>query len=448
MSRRLSRLLGIAASAVVIGACSSGAATTAPSVAASPAAGVSSAPSAAPATPAAEPVALRFQSLAWQEPVIAANKEIVDAWNAANPDIQVEYVQGDWGSVHDQLVTQFQSGTAPDLIHDESADIASFSNQGFLADLKPLLSEEFKSSISPGVWESVTYKDDGWYGAPFLLQSYVLFANGALLEAAGVAPATIEDPWTWDDFQTAAKKLTTGDQFGVGWPLKNPTASIMSLSLGFDGGFFYDESGKTVVKFGEAEQEVPRRMHEMIYTDKSIDEASVGLGGGDILPGFFGGKYAMIVGGNYQTQQMIAEAPDGFDWMMLPPLKGKTQAQAANPQTISIATSSEHPAEAAKFIEFFINGENLAKLAMGDFLIPTTTAAGEAILTSTGGKDGWDVTIDSGKDLKLAPFQKVESYPQWKDQVATPAFQEFFANGIDLDALGKRLVDGWAQIAP
>ena len=176
MSSRITRMLGTAAIAVMVGACTSGGATTAPSTAASPDAGASIA---ATAAPAGEPVALRFQSLAWQEPVIAANKAIVDEWNAANPDIQVEYVQGDWGSVHDQLVTQFQSGTAPDLIHYESAGIAGFSNQGFLADLKPLLAEEFKGGIAPGVWEAVTYKDDGWYGAPFLLQSYVVFGLSA-----------------------------------------------------------------------------------------------------------------------------------------------------------------------------------------------------------------------------------------------------------------------------
>jgi ABC-type glycerol-3-phosphate transport system substrate-binding protein len=446
MANRSTTLLGITVVAVMIAACSSPGASVAPSTPASAVASAGSAP--ASATPVPEPVALRFQSLAWQEPVIATNKAIVDAWNAANPLIQVEYVQGDWGSVHDQLVTQLQSGTAPDLIHDESADIAAFSNQGFLADLKPLLSEGFKNSISPGVWESVTYKNDGWYGAPFLLQSYVVFANGSLLSAAGVTPPTIQDPWTWDDFKTAAATLTTGTQTGVGWPLKNPTATVMSLSLGYDGGFFYEEGGKTVVKFGPAEQEVLRRMHDMIYVDKSIDETSVGLGGGDILPGFFGGTYAMIVGGNYQSQQMIEQAPEGFEWIMLPPLKGNSQAQAANPQTISIATSSEHPAEAAKFIEFFLNGENLAKLATGDYLIPTTTEAGDAILASTGGADGWDVTIASGKELTLAPFQTVESYPQWKDQVATPAFQEYFANSIDLETLGTKLVDGWAQIAP
>ena len=38
-------------------------------------------------------------------------------------------------TVHDKLVTEFSSGTAPDIIHDEAADIAGFANQGYLADL-------------------------------------------------------------------------------------------------------------------------------------------------------------------------------------------------------------------------------------------------------------------------------------------------------------------------
>ena len=74
-------------------------------------------------------VTLKFQSLAFQKPTVAATKKIVADWNAAHPNIQVEYVQGSWDSVHDQLVTQFQGGTAPDIIHDESADITGFSNR-------------------------------------------------------------------------------------------------------------------------------------------------------------------------------------------------------------------------------------------------------------------------------------------------------------------------------
>ena len=41
--------------------------------------------------------------------------------------------------MHDKLVTQFAGESAPDVIHDEAADIAGFGRQGYLADLTDLL---------------------------------------------------------------------------------------------------------------------------------------------------------------------------------------------------------------------------------------------------------------------------------------------------------------------
>ena len=46
---------------------------------------------------AQEPVQLRFVSLAWQPQAIESVTQLVDEWNANNPDIQVEYQQVDWG---------------------------------------------------------------------------------------------------------------------------------------------------------------------------------------------------------------------------------------------------------------------------------------------------------------------------------------------------------------
>lgn len=71
-------------------------------------------------------ITLRFQSLAWQKESVDINKRLVKEWNAAHPDIRVEYVQGSWDSVHDQLLTSFEGGEAPDIIHDASDDLADF----------------------------------------------------------------------------------------------------------------------------------------------------------------------------------------------------------------------------------------------------------------------------------------------------------------------------------
>ncbi|NIK58335.1 ABC transporter substrate-binding protein [Kribbella shirazensis] len=390
-----------------------------------------------------EKVTLKFQSLAFQKTTVAATKKIVADWNAANPNIQVEYVQGSWDSVHDQLVTQFQGGTAPDIIHDESADLSGFINQGYLADLSPYLSQETKDAVSQGVWDTVS-KDGKVYAAPTLLQSYVVFANSALLKQAGITATG--DALTWDDLAADAKKLTAGGKYGLGWGLKSPTATMLNLGLNFDAKFF-DGSGRDAkATVGDAELEVPKRIHAMAYDDKSIEPTSLTQSGTDVLPGFYAGKYGMIVAGNYVAQQIAEEAPKGFQWEVLPPLKGTSTKQAANPQTLSVPAEGKHIEQSAKFIDYFMKAENLAAVGQGDWLIPTTQAARDAIQKATGGKNGWQQTLASGADLTKAPFQSVENYPKWKDQIATPAFQEYLANKTDLAALGKKLNDGWGQV--
>jgi ABC-type glycerol-3-phosphate transport system substrate-binding protein len=390
-----------------------------------------------------EKVTLKFQSLAFQKTTVAANKKIVADWNAANPNIQVEYVQGSWDSVHDQLVTQFQGGTAPDIIHDESADITGFINQGYLADLSPYLSQGTKDAVSQGVWDTVS-NGGKVYAAPTLMQSYVVLANTAMLKQAGITATG--DSLSWDDLAADAKKLTVGGKYGIGWGLKSPTATVLNLGMNFDAKFFDGTGTDAKAVIGDPELEVPKRIHAMAYDDKSIDPTSLTQSATDVLPGFYAGKYGMIVVGNYAAQQILQEAPKGFQWEVLPPLKGTSTKQAANPQTLSVPAEGKHVEQSAKFIDYFMKADNLAAVGQGDWLIPTTQAARDAILKATGGKDGWTQTLASGTELTKAPFQSVENYPKWKDQIATPAFQEYLANKTDLAALGKKLSDGWSQV--
>ena len=391
-------------------------------------------------------VTLTFQSLAYQDTTVAATKQIVDSWNKANPDIQVKLQQGSWDNVHDQLVTQFQGGTAPDIIHDESADIMGFAQQGYLADLSSELSSDTKKQVSKDVWKSVTTPDGKIVAAPTLLQSYVVFANTKAFADAGVEVPTGKT-LSWDDFQALSKKLTANGKFGTGWGMKSPTATVMNLALGFGGTFFDNKDGKSTIHVGDDELQVPKRINAMAYDDKSLDPVSLTQSGTDVLPGFFGGKYAMYVGGNYVAQQISESAPSGFDWVVLPPLAGtEGAAQAANPQTMSVSAQSKHIPQAAKFIDYFMKADNQAKLAEGDWLIPASAAARDQVKKDTAGKNGWDVILASGDELTAAPFQAATNYPQWKDQYATPALQNALANSISLDDLKKQLTDGWSAV--
>jgi len=390
------------------------------------------------------PVTLRFQSLAFQEPTIQATEEIVDEWNQDNPDVQVELVQGSWDSVQDQLVTQFQGGTAPDIIHYESAAMAGFAEQGYLADLSGTFSGEVQGSVSDDIWQTVTV-DDQVIAAPTLLQSYVVFANKDKLQQAGVEVPT-GDTWDWDQFMDAADQASSGGSFGVGWGLGEPTATMMTLGQNFDAAYFEGSGEDASMTVGDAELELPERIHEMTYDDQSLDPVTLSQDGGDVMSSFLKGKYAMTVQGSYTAQTLSESAPKGFDWMVMPTLEGTSAAQAPNPQTLSVSAESQDVEGAAEFIDFYMQPDNLAKVAEGDWLIPASSSASDQVSEDTGGEDGWDAILQSGEYFESAPFQSVTNYPQWKDQIATPAFQRYLADEIDEEQLSQQLTDGWDQV--
>ncbi|MEW2318944.1 ABC transporter substrate-binding protein [Streptomyces bauhiniae] len=385
------------------------------------------------------PVVLRFQSLAWQQESVAANKELVREWNAAHPDVKVEYVQGNWDSVHDQLLTSFEGGEAPDVIHDASDDLADFAYGGDLADLSGLLPARLKSEIPQRSWQTTTF-GKGVYGVPFLQEPRVLIANSAWLRKAGVRIPTPEHPWSWAEFRKITAQLSGKGKYGVAWPLKEPVSVTLNLGLSAGGTLFQRGSdGKVSVRFGAGDAVVPRTVHDQVARDRSAPASTLGSGGSDTLPGFFGGRYAMVPLGFSYRQQIEQQAPKGFEWEVLPaPAGADGLTQGVSPQTLSIAQDCPHKKEAAQFIDFLLRPKNMVRLALGDWMLPTGTEALADPALHTADR-GWATGTALAAHLRPAPAQSVRGYPEWKDKIATPAFQEYYSGAIGLSELRKRL---------
>ncbi|WP_310718017.1 ABC transporter substrate-binding protein [Streptomyces lydicus] len=384
-------------------------------------------------------ITLRFQSLAWQQDSLKVNKQLVAEWNARHPDIQVRYVQGAWATVHDQLLTSFEGGEAPDIIHDASDDLADFAYGGDLADLTALLPTRLRQDIPAHSWETATF-NGRVYGVPFLQEPRVLIANRAKLRRSGVRLPTPEHPWSWEEFADAAKRLTRGSDYGVAWPLKEPVSATLNLALSTGGRVFHrGPDGKVAVRFDAVDQVVPRTVHDQVNVDRSASRTTLGMGGSDTLPGFFAGRYAMVPLGFSYRQQIVQQAPEGFDWTVLPAPRGTSTAQGVSPQTLSIAEDCPYKEEAMAFIDFLLRPPNMVRLALGDWLLPT----GQEALRDPAlrvAKHDWATGTALAGSLRSAPAQSVRGYPEWKDKIATPGLQEYYSGAIGLDALRKRLV--------
>lgn len=127
---------------------------------------------------------------------------MVDAFNAAHPDIQVEYV------VQEDMITKFltgaTSGMVPDMMIWDRWQTALYAPRGVLAPINDSMSQD-------GIVASDFYEEairelsagDQVYGLPLTVDARALFYNTAHLTEAGVRP-----PATWDELAAAAVALT------------------------------------------------------------------------------------------------------------------------------------------------------------------------------------------------------------------------------------------------
>ncbi len=415
---------------------------------------------------ATDPDHLRFVSLAWQEQAIATNKSIVNEWNAAHPNLQVEYIQGTWNSVHDYLITSFETGDVPDVFHYESSVIIDYAMRGYLTDLSPYIQPEMKNDILDVAWATVTRPNGEVGGVPFLIESLVVLYNKALFEREGIAPLnessmtlydavgrpvgsrrpTTEHPWTWDDVRNAARTLTKDlnsdgvvDQYGAGIGLRNSANIIMNTSISFGGSFFRKEGDHFVVKVGEPEKKLLGTIVDMLYADKSMSPSSIGQTGAGMIPGFFSGRYAMLIGiGAWGRQQLVENAPTHFRWGVMPPLKATTQFSGVSAQTLSIPKKSKRVKEAMEFISFMLNSKNMARLALNDWMIPARKSC-LAMPAFQDSANGWDITCSAVQFLSTGTWLGAPGYVEWKSRVANPVLQELFAGRLSIEEAAQRI---------
>ncbi|MFI7388787.1 ABC transporter substrate-binding protein [Streptomyces sp. NPDC049813] len=391
-------------------------------------------------------VTLEFLSLAWQKESVDANKALVKQWNDTHAHVKVKYVQGSWDNVHDQLLTSFEGGEAPDIFHDDASDLTDFANGGYLADLTPYLPASLRKDIPRASWDTTTYQH-ATYGVPFLQEPRVLIANTKLLKQSGVRVPTAAHPWSWDEFEAASRRLTrdtdhdgTPERYGVAWSMKEPVSQSVNLSLSTGGQIFYkDEDGKNEIRYDAADSAVAQLINRQVNKDRTAPKTGLGMSGSDTLPGFFAGRYAMLPLNFSYRQQVQQQAPKGFDWTVLPmPSDAGGLAQGTAPQTLSVSQDSRHKQAATDFIAFLTQARNQVRLARGDWLLPTSTQAlkDPALTTDT---YGWRTGADIATALRPSPVLGVRGYAEWKDKVATPAYQEYYNGAFGIDELRSRL---------
>ncbi len=154
---------------------------------------------------------------------------------------------------------------------------------------------------------------------PFLQEPRVLIANTKLLKASGARIPTPERPWSWEEFRQVTKELTGKGRYGIAWPLKEPVSVTLNLGLSGGGQLFHrDGDGKAVLRFEPGDGVVTGTIHDQVNTDRSAAAAPWAWAARTRCPGSSAAGTRCSRSGSPHRQQIIQQAPEGFDWTVLP----------------------------------------------------------------------------------------------------------------------------------
>ena len=145
----------------------------------------------------------------WDDNQRPAMEAIVEAYEADNPDIDIELEQNEWDAYWTALDTQLAGENAPDVFWNHVSKFPTFAESGVLLPLTDLIEEDgLDTSIYPStLYESWNY-DGEQYGLPKDWDSIALVYRIDALDAAGIDPSEIDDlEWNPDDGGTYVEFL-------------------------------------------------------------------------------------------------------------------------------------------------------------------------------------------------------------------------------------------------
>ncbi|WP_032123188.1 ABC transporter substrate-binding protein [Clostridium amazonitimonense] len=282
------------------------------------------------------------------EDKLNVQKELVQKFEEANPDIKVELeAYGD--NFDTKIAAGFGAGDAPDVMY-------MWNYPMYKDGLEPLddwmkKDTDFKKDNFYEALFNYNSIDNVTYGLPIGYTTHAVYYNKKIFDDKNV-PYPKED-WTWDDFVEIAKKISDPDkkQYGFVFPME-PDPYDFEHYLWGNGTEFIGDDKKLEGHANSAKSiDVFTRFQNMVKNNIAI----VSEGGG--LKEIKSGLIGMYVSGAWAIKGLKDENID-FGVVQLPRFqKDKKSVSVVNSSGMAIYNKSQNKEAAWKFIKFYTSEE-------------------------------------------------------------------------------------------
>jgi alpha-1,4-digalacturonate transport system substrate-binding protein len=309
----------------------------------------------------------------------AVLRDLLDRFEAENPDIRVVVDTVAYSVVLEQLPLQVEAGEGPDMAR--VTDFAAY--RGEYLDLRPLVADAayWEASFPAAVLQALRSGDEdtGIYGFPNQFTVSAPYINRTLFEQANIAvPSDENDAVTWAEWtevtQQVAEATETPYAIGIdrsGHRLAGPLFSSGAVLFNDDGTITVDTPG-----FRAMSQQL------LNWHSAGITPAEVWVGsGGTYAAGadfFINGQLVMYMSGSWQVGRFANDIGDAFDWDVVPNPTGEGGSTGMPGGTVMVAfADTEHPAEVARVMDYLASADALREFTERTLFIPGHLGLGE-----------------------------------------------------------------------
>ena len=319
--------------------------------------------------PSGENVTLTFTS--W----IPGIEDVVEVWNEANPDIQVQVQTGPNGNggTYQNFFNQLKAGNAPDLGQIEYDALPNFRVQDGLMDLGACdIVLEAKDEFVDWTWNQVSFGEEGSaFAVPQDAGPMALFYRKDLFEENNIPV-----PTTWEEYAQAAEKVRE-----AGGYITNFSQGDINQFAGFvwqAGGSWFGNDGES----WSVDLTSPESTQVAEYWQDLIDRdlvTSHPAWTSEWDNAYNTGEDWTWVSAVWGANSIMSGAPDtAGKWAVAPMPQweaGQTAAGNWGGSSTAVFKGTEHPYEAAKFALWLnTSDEALTGLIEAANLYPATKA--------------------------------------------------------------------------
>jgi multiple sugar transport system substrate-binding protein len=355
-------------------------------------------------------------------------KPLIAPFEAAHPNIKIDYQALDWDTTYQKLNVVLTGGTPPDVVTVDMTWIPGFASLDAFVDLKALgggtlNGVSWEQSYTPGGLDAITYNGK-IIAALYDFDTYALYYRSDLFDQKG-----IKVPTNWDELMTAAKALAEGDKYLYEFDADTFHGSQWIYENG--GSLLNEDNTQVVFNSPEAVEGITFNkslLDEKVAIDWTTDQ-------GERIQGVKDGRIGMFSDGPYYMGILKSAAPEmsGMWKVALHPYS-KQAGSYLGGTGLAIPTGSTKQAAAWEFIQYAMELENQIGVYTYAGAAPALTAALSSPEVNQedpyfGGQKAFAVFLETMGTAKHFPYVS-----SWSD------IDVFFTTAMQEIALGSKTV--------